>query len=148
MRNRCNNPNHPKYAIYGGRGISICDEWNDFHNFYNFAITNGYASDLEIDRIDVNGNYEPSNCRFVTDLVQARNTTRCKYEDLDGERLCGSEIAEKYGLRHDEYKHMMYVARKGGSMSEYAQSIAHKSLKSSVGIAEAKRFGGVFGQSE
>ena len=62
MKNRCFNINSERYADYGGRGITVCDEWrNDFTTFYNWAMSNGYSDDLTIDRINNNGNYEPSN---------------------------------------------------------------------------------------
>lgn len=74
MRNRCTNKSNISYINYGGRGISVCDEWlNDFVNFYNWAMANGYKDDLTIDRIDVNGNYEPSNCRFISNKEQQMN---------------------------------------------------------------------------
>lgn len=70
MRYRCLNPNCRQYKNYGGRGIKICDEWldttNGFNNFYVWAINNGYADNLTIDRIEIDGNYEPNNCRFIT----------------------------------------------------------------------------------
>ena len=73
MRQRCNNPNRSDYKRYGGRGIKICDEWNDYNTFRDWALSNGYADNLSIDRIDVNGNYEPSNCRWVDAKTQAQN---------------------------------------------------------------------------
>ena len=65
------------YINYGKRGIVMCDEWkNDFVSFYDWAMDNGYREHLTIDRIDVNGNYEPSNCRWVTKEIQNKNTRR------------------------------------------------------------------------
>lgn len=79
MKTRCYNPKVLHYKNYGGRGISICDEWlNSFKDFYDWAMANGYSDELSIDRINVNGNYEPSNCRWATNLEQARNKRNSK----------------------------------------------------------------------
>ena len=77
MKERCNNPSNKYYKNYGAREIEICDEWidkeNGFMSFYKWAMTNGYADNLSIDRIDVNGNYEPDNCRWADSSVQNFN---------------------------------------------------------------------------
>lgn len=74
MRQRCNNPNKPCYASYGAKGITVCDTWNDYLAFKKWALNNGYAADLTIDRYpNVTGNYEPNNCRWATKTAQSRN---------------------------------------------------------------------------
>lgn len=70
---RCYNPNFTWYCNYGGRGIRVCDEWQDFRPFYEWATANGYAKGLEIDRVDNDGHYGPTNCRFVTRTINSRN---------------------------------------------------------------------------
>lgn len=79
MKNRCYNPKNDHYHRYGGRGISVCDEWlNDFQSFYDWSMSNGYKKKLQIDRIDNDGNYCPENCRWVTNKKNARNASFTK----------------------------------------------------------------------
>nr|DAU47960.1 MAG TPA: hypothetical protein [Caudoviricetes sp.] len=86
MKKRCYNERNNAYKNYGGRGISICPEWlNDFVSFYNWALSHGYADNLSIDRIDVDGNYEPSNCRWVDAKTQANNRRNTKNKEKHNE---------------------------------------------------------------
>lgn len=73
MKQRCENPSNKAYGWYGGRGISVCEEWHDYTVFRNWAVSHGYRDNLTLDRIDVNGNYEPANCRWITLREQQRN---------------------------------------------------------------------------
>ena len=74
IKYRVSNYNNKRYKDYVGRGITICDEWeNDFMSFYNWAMSNGYSDELSIDRIDNGGNYCPENCRWTTKTIQSRN---------------------------------------------------------------------------
>lgn len=73
MLQRCNNPNHTSYHNYGGRGIEVCEEWGEYLPFRDWALKNGYSDELTIDRIEVNGNYESNNCRWVSHTIQNRN---------------------------------------------------------------------------
>lgn len=86
MRRRCNNPRDKNYKSYGGRGISISEEWSVFTVFKSWAISNGYEEDLSIDRIDNDDGYKPSNCRWTTQEVQTRNTRLLYADNTSGYR--------------------------------------------------------------
>lgn len=95
MKDRCMNPLNSAYSSYGGRGIRICDEWiNSFENFYEWAISSGYSEGMTIDRINNNGNYEPTNCRWTDLKTQANNTRRNHYLTYKGKTKSLAEWAE------------------------------------------------------
>lgn len=105
MRQRCNNPNNPSYPNYGGKGIRICLDWDDYTNFRDWAMNSGYADDLSIDRIDVNGNYEPANCRWADSYLQMNNTSRNKHVVYHGELMTMAEVARKKGVSYSTIQH-------------------------------------------
>ena len=73
MKSRCNNKSHKAYKYYGGKGVKVCDEWQDPQAFFDWAIASGYSETLTIDREDSNGDYSPDNCRWVGIEAQAQN---------------------------------------------------------------------------
>lgn len=101
-KKRCANPRNASYANYGGRGIRMCTEWSG--SFDAFLRDMGPKPDptYSLDRIDPNGNYEPSNCRWAPPLVQARNKRTTNWYELDGERLILGEIAARLGITRDK----------------------------------------------
>ena len=98
---RCNNPKNERYKNYGGRGIKVCDQWQGMYgslNFYIWALNNGYDDTLSIDRIDVNGNYEPNNCRWATEKEQQNNRTNNHLITFDGRTQTLQMWADEYGI--------------------------------------------------
>lgn len=109
MKQRCYNNNDRDYKDYGARGITVCDEWkNDFMSFYDWAINNGYDDTLTIDRIDVNGNYEPNNCQWATRKQQSRNRRNIKQYTINGETHCLSEWCELLNINFDMVRARLY----------------------------------------
>lgn len=101
MKNRCCNKKHRDFQYYGGRGVTVCDEWlDDFTTFYDWAMKNGYKDNLTLDRIDVNGDYEPSNCRWTTPKEQANNTRNNVCLTYNGETKTLHQWADTLGLKY------------------------------------------------
>lgn len=99
MKQRCNNPKSTAYKYYGGRGIRVCKEWNDSaKTFYDWAMANGYREGLTIDRINVNGDYEPNNCRWATMKQQVQNR-RVSLLTYNGETHTYDEWSEITGIK-------------------------------------------------
>ncbi len=100
MRTRCYQKSHRSYDDYGGRGITVCEEWkNSSDSFIEWAFSSGYQENLTLDRIDTNGNYEPSNCRWVTRKEQCNNTRRNVFLEYKGKRKTVSQWAEELGIK-------------------------------------------------
>lgn len=101
MKTRCFNPKDEHYKDYGGRGITICDGWKDnFQAFYDWALSNGYEEHLTIDRIDVNGNYEPSNCRWATQKEQSNNKRTTPFITFNGVTKTLLEWSDITGIKY------------------------------------------------
>lgn len=106
MKQRCDGTGNAKNKIvYHDRGIRVCDEWNsNFEAFRDWAIKNGYSDDLSIDRIDGNGNYEPSNCRWATSITQANNKSTNRIIEYNGEQMSMAEAAREQGVNYRTIK--------------------------------------------
>ncbi len=96
---RCNDPDDPDFDLYGGRGICVCEEWAEpdgFPAFYGWSIANDWTKGMQIDRRDNDGNYCPSNCRFVTSRENTNNRRNTTWVDVDGDRIPFGEFRERY----------------------------------------------------
>lgn len=114
MKRRCYDKSNKRYENYGGKGVIVCDEWkNDYLSFRKWAYANGYNDELTIDRIDVNGNYEPSNCKWSSWKEQMNNQTRNRFLAYKGKTMTMSQWAELLGLTYGAMNHRV---QRGWSM--------------------------------
>ncbi len=123
MKSRCNNPNASKYYLYGGKGIKVCEEWeNDFLSFYNWAMNNGYKEELTLDRINPDKDYCPENCKWATYKEQNSHLSGKAMEifseviiEYKGEQLNMTEWAKRLGLKpktlHSRYQRGWTIER-------------------------------------
>lgn len=100
MKQRCYNPNVTRYEDYGGRGIVVCEEWLDYEVFRKWAYKSGYVEGLSIERIDVNGNYEPKNCTWITKEEQANNRRTTVWVEYNGKRQNVKQWADELGIAY------------------------------------------------
>lgn len=105
MRRRCRDPKNTRWARYGGRGIAICPEWDDYAVFRMWALSAGYTDELTIDRINVDGNYCPENCRWETPKTQANNVSRNHLIEFEGREITMSQLADELGLSYSALQH-------------------------------------------
>lgn len=119
MRQRCNNPNANGYKTYGGRGIKVCEEWDEFPNFQKWALNNGYKENLDIDRIDNDKNYSPDNCQWVTRSYNTRKRNKlgmpkgCTRSRFTQEQIEQIQLKRKQGSTYNKLS------------QEYETSISH-----------------------
>lgn len=152
MKRRCYSHNDRNYHNYGGRGISICDDWkDDYIAFKSWAYSNGYDEnapfgECTIDRIDVNGNYEPDNCRWITNVEQQKNKRpssewkkrniinkkRTSFVIFNGERISKFDLCKKFGISVETFNYR--VGKKGMSIEE-----ALKTPKMTIGRPKIKK---------
>lgn len=104
MKSRCYNPNTPKFNYHGGKGVRVCDEWQDYIGFHKWAIANGYSEDLTIDRINGSGNYEPENCRWATYKEQSYNSSANRIITYKGMSKPLGLWAEKLNMKYSTLK--------------------------------------------
>lgn len=109
MWNRCNLPSHKSFKWYGGRGITVCEEWKSYDNFHEWAMENGYSEDMTLDRVNSSGNYSPDNCRWVDTKTQSINKRSTVY--IEGE--CAKDFSKKLDL---SYGGVLYRAHNGISL--------------------------------
>jgi hypothetical protein len=111
MLKRCYDPENHRYASYGGRGIRVCEDWLEpvrgRHRFYRWCLANGVQGELQIDRIDVDGDYCPDNCRFVDAITQMNNTTRNRWLTYQGQTKTLAEWARSTGMAYGVLKHRL-----------------------------------------
>lgn len=101
LKQRVLNPNHTAFEHYGGRGISICEEWMQFEPFFQWSMENGYREDLTIERIDNDGDYSPGNCKWATSKEQANNRSNNTLITYDGKTMTISEWADYLEIPYD-----------------------------------------------
>lgn len=116
MLRRCFNPKCKSYPNYGGRGITVCNEWkSSYLNFKSWALHSGYTDSLTIDRIDSNGNYEPSNCRWVTLKVQENNTRKNRFLEYHG---ISHTVSEWANILEISYPALLNRLKRGWSLEK------------------------------
>lgn len=111
MKTRCCNKNNRAYPRYGGRGIKVCDEWNNPESFIEWALDNGYSDKLTLDRIDNDGNYCPNNCRWVSMKDQENNTSRNVLIEFNGELKTFSQWCENFNLPYNTVHKRVFVLK-------------------------------------
>jgi len=125
MKNRCYNSKHKQFKDWGGRGITVCDEWlNDYNTFKKWALNNGYSDNLTLDRIKVNENYSPSNCRWITKIEQNKNTRKCKHILYNGRYYTPPELAKILNI--DDMTVRYWLFKKGKDVTYLVERFKYK----------------------
>lgn len=142
MNRRCHNPEFVDYPRWGGRGVTVCDEWrHDFQAFLTWAESNGWAEGLTLDRIDNDGPYSPENCRWATRYEQANNKRDTLMFEYEGELHSLAEWARLYNL---EYESLMYKVKQGTSFGVALNTATRKDK--SIAPKNTKKLDDFFGE--
>lgn len=121
IKDRCQNSNSDCFQNYGGRGVSVCEEWdNSFSAFYEWSITHGYKENLTIDRIDVNGNYTPENCRWCSMKEQLQNQRRTIRVTYKGMTASLKHVCDTFGLNYGTIQSRMKLGM------SFEEAVSHK----------------------
>lgn len=112
---RCENENTHNFGIYGGKGVIVCKEWRKFPAFREWAVANGYEDNLTIERVNINGNYEPSNCIWADRVVQNNNTSRNHFIEWNGGIYTIAELSRISGIKQNT---LLYRIRRGWSADD------------------------------
>lgn len=122
MHRRCEKPGYKDYTHYGSRGIAVCSEWDDFQAFKEWAFRNGYKDGLSIDRINVNGNYSPDNCRWADSVQQANNKRNTIYINYQNKMVTISFLSKTFNIDY----HTLYARLKRGMSVEKALTVGQR----------------------
>lgn len=126
MKQRCNNSKDHNYNNYGGRGIFVCNEWSEFENFRDWALSNGYEEGLTIDRINVDDGYYPENCRWVDWITQENNKRTNSYITWGGETHTIAEWARIFGVN---YNSLVQRIRRDNNMRDFEEYFREEARK-------------------
>lgn len=129
MRKRCNNPNVDRYNQYGGRGIKVCNEWDmSYDIFVEWCLANGYKDGLSLDRINVDGNYEPSNCRFIQKREQFFNIQKTYTVEYGGKKYSLAQLLYEIG-KTESFRKTVHAGRFNHNFDYYVEKY---NLKESI----------------
>jgi hypothetical protein len=132
MRTRCNNPNFPAYKYYGGKGVQVCDEWNSFESFQDWALENNYDDSLTIDRINGDGDYRPDNCRWVDTFVQQNNKSNKVLTEINGKQMTMREISESYGINLHTVLTRFNLGQRGQALIKPTKEVIRVEIKNEL----------------
>ena len=143
MIRRCYDENNPRYQNYGARGVKVCDDWLDHSGYLQFkewAIQNGYNENLTIERINVNGNYEPTNCCWITMDEQAKNKTNTVYYQNGDNKITVVELSKKQNMKYETVKRRVLNGVSEDKLFNYLQTNNTSGVTGVTWSKQAKKY--------